>query len=117
MYRIREDKNGATLVCRACTLTERVQGFNRNIWKPADSGRSRNAGALPCGAQLRGAGACTGDGHGTAGRAPIWFPHLVSGAIFERISSMRNVFVETWLSLLRFVLVTAAVLFIIVRWA
>jgi len=30
---------------------------------------------------------------------------------------MRNVFVETWLSLLRFVLVTAAVLFIIVRWA
>jgi hypothetical protein len=31
MYRIRKDKNGATLVCRACTHTERVQGFNRNV--------------------------------------------------------------------------------------
>ena len=31
MHRIRRDKNGATLVCRACTHTERVQGFNRNV--------------------------------------------------------------------------------------
>jgi hypothetical protein len=31
MHRIRRDKNGATLVCCACTHTERVQGFNRNV--------------------------------------------------------------------------------------
>jgi hypothetical protein len=31
MHRIRKDKNGATLICRACTHTERVQGFNRNV--------------------------------------------------------------------------------------
>jgi hypothetical protein len=31
MYRIRKDKDGATLVCRTCTHTERVQGFNRNL--------------------------------------------------------------------------------------
>ena len=31
MYGIRKDKNGATFVSRACTQTERVQGFNRNV--------------------------------------------------------------------------------------
>ena len=31
MYRIRKDKNGATLVFRACSPTERVQGFNRSL--------------------------------------------------------------------------------------
>ncbi len=31
MYGIRKDKNGATLVCRACAHTERVQGFNRSL--------------------------------------------------------------------------------------
>ena len=30
MYRIRSDKNGVTLVCRACIHTERVQDFHRN---------------------------------------------------------------------------------------
>jgi hypothetical protein len=31
MYRIRKDKNSATLVSRACTHTERVKGLNRNV--------------------------------------------------------------------------------------
>jgi hypothetical protein len=31
MYRIRKDNNGVTLVCLACTHTDRVQDFDRSI--------------------------------------------------------------------------------------
>lgn len=34
MYRIGRDNRGATLVCRACTHTERIQDFKRSIGNP-----------------------------------------------------------------------------------
>jgi hypothetical protein len=34
MYRIGRDNRGTTLVCRACTHTERVQDFKRSIGNP-----------------------------------------------------------------------------------
>ena len=34
MYRIGRDNKETTLVCRACTHTERVQDFNGNIGNP-----------------------------------------------------------------------------------
>jgi hypothetical protein len=34
MYRIGRDNGGTTLVCRACTHTERIQDFKRSIGNP-----------------------------------------------------------------------------------
>jgi hypothetical protein len=34
MYRIGRDKGGTTLMCRACTHTERIQDFKRSIGNP-----------------------------------------------------------------------------------
>ena len=34
MYRIGRDNRGTTLVCRACTHTERIQDFKRSIGNP-----------------------------------------------------------------------------------
>jgi hypothetical protein len=35
----------------------------------------------------------------------------------ERISDVRNVFVEQWLSLVKLVLIAGALLFVMIRWA
>ena len=40
------------------------------------------------------------------------------GPFFRKdISRVRNVFVEKWLSLVKFVLIAGAVLFVMIRWA
>jgi hypothetical protein len=43
--------------------------------------------------------------------------NLPLGYASEKISNVRNVFVEKWPSLAMFVLVAGAVLFVMVRWA